>query len=81
MNATRPSFARTRNDHHRSRDDVPADLAVALAAMPVARDFFNSLSNSIQRMHIDNVNGTRNPDTRQRGIDKCVALFLNGKPR
>ena len=61
--------------------DVPADLAAALAAEPAARDFFDALSNSLQRMHVDNVNGAKTDDTRRRRIEKCVDLFLAGKQR
>ena len=32
-------------------------------------------------MHLDNVAGAKTPETRQRRIDKCVALFLGGEPR
>lgn len=60
--------------------DVPDDLAAALAAADV-RAFFNTLSNSLQRYHVDNVNGTTNPETRQRRIEKAVALFRDGKQR
>ncbi|MEP7113919.1 MAG: YdeI/OmpD-associated family protein [Ilumatobacteraceae bacterium] len=61
--------------------EVPADLAAALDTTPAARDFFKSLSNSLQRMHIDNVTGAKSLETRQRRIDKCIALFLEHKPR
>lgn len=61
--------------------DLPDDFAAALAAAPGARAFFDGLSNSLQRMHIDNVNGAKSADTRQRRIDKAVQLFLEGKPR
>ena len=46
-----------------------------------AKLFFASLSNSLQRMHVDNVTSAKTPETRQRRIDKCLALFLAGKPR
>ena len=60
---------------------VPADLAEALAADPRARSFFDGLSNSLQRYHVDTVNAARTPETRQRRIAKVVALFLEGKKR
>jgi uncharacterized protein YdeI (YjbR/CyaY-like superfamily) len=60
---------------------VPDDFASALAAAPGARDFFDGLSNSLQRYHIDSINGAKSADTRQRRIDKSVALFLAGKQR
>jgi Bacteriocin-protection, YdeI or OmpD-Associated len=41
------------------RVDVPDDLAAALAAAAC----FEGLSNSLQRMHVDNVNGAKSADT------------------
>lgn len=60
---------------------VPEDLAAALAAAPGTRAFFDGLSNSVQRSHIDNVNGAKSADTRARRIDKAVALFREGRQR
>ena len=61
--------------------DLPDDFAAALDADPRARAFYDGLSNSLQRYHVGNVTGTKNPDTRQRRIDKAIDLFLAGKPR
>jgi len=61
--------------------NVPDDFAAALAADPVAAAFFDKLSNSLQRYHVDNVNGAKAPETRQRRIDKAVAMFQAGKQR
>lgn len=61
--------------------NVPADFAAALAADERARAFFDKLSNSMQRYHVDTVNAAKSADTRQRRIDKAVALFLDGKQR
>ena len=61
--------------------DVPDDLAAALAAEPAAATFFAGLSNSLQRMHVDNVNVAKTAETRQRRVEKCIALFLAGKQR
>lgn len=61
--------------------DVPADFAGALATDPRASEFFARLSNSLQRYHIDNINAAKTADTRQRRIEKAVALFLDGKQR
>ncbi|RBY88526.1 hypothetical protein DQ240_06270 [Blastococcus sp. TF02A-26] len=60
---------------------VPHDLATALAADPTAGAFFAGLSNSLQRYHCDQVTGAKTPETRQRRIDKAVALFREGKQR
>jgi actin-like ATPase involved in cell morphogenesis len=61
--------------------DVPADFAAALAADERARAFFGTLSNSMQRYHVDSINAAKSADTRQRRIDKAIALFLDGKQR
>lgn len=61
--------------------DIPADLAAAFVANPAARSFFETLSNSMQRYHVDNINAAKSADTRQRRIDKVISLFLDGKPR
>jgi hypothetical protein len=61
--------------------DVPADFAAALAAKPSTRSFFDKLSNSVQRYHVDNITAARTDETRQRRIDKAVDLFRNGKQR
>ena len=61
--------------------NVPPDFAAALAADERAGAFFGKLSNSMQRYHVDNINGAKSADTRQRRIDKAIALFLDGKQR
>src|SRR5215469_15981923 len=61
--------------------NIPADFAAALAADERAKAFFEKLPNSMQRYHVDNVNAAKSADTRQRRIDKAIALFLNGKQR
>jgi antitoxin component of MazEF toxin-antitoxin module len=60
--------------------DVPDDLATAMADAGV-RPFFDGLANSLQRYHVDQVVGAKQPETRQRRIDKAVALFREGKKR
>lgn len=60
--------------------DVPDDLAEALAASGT-RDFFDGLANSLQRYHVDLVNGAKQPETRSRRIAKAVELFRAGKKR
>jgi hypothetical protein len=61
--------------------NVPADFAAALAADEAVEAFFGKLSNSLQRYHIDNVNAAKSAETRQRRIEKAVALFRNGQKR
>ena len=60
---------------------VPADFAAALAADEQAGAFFWKLSNSLQRYHVDSITGAKSADTRQRRIDKAVALFRAGRQR
>lgn len=61
--------------------DVPDDLAAALAAETACAEFFAGLSNSLQRMHVDSVTSAKTPETRQRRIEKALALFREGKKR
>jgi hypothetical protein len=60
---------------------LPADFAAALAGDAQASVFFGKLSNSMQRYHIDNITAAKSADTRQRRIDKAIALFRVGKQR
>jgi hypothetical protein len=61
--------------------EIPADFAAVLAADERASAFFGKLSNSMQRYHVDNINAAKSADTRQRRIDKAIALFRDGKKR
>jgi len=61
--------------------EMPDDFAAALAAQPSALAFYETLSNSLKRFHVDNINGAKTDETRARRIDKSVGLFLAGKPR
>jgi hypothetical protein len=61
--------------------DIPEDLAHALSAEPDVAAFFSKLSNSLQRYHVDNINGAKTPETRQRRVDKTISLFRQGKQR
>ena len=60
--------------------NVPEDFATAMDQAGV-RSFFDGLSNSLQRMHVDLVNGAKAPETRARRVDKAVGLFTEGKQR
>ena len=60
---------------------IPPDFRAALDADKAALAFFGTLSNSMQRFHIDNINGAKTDETRQRRIEKAVSLFLEGKQR
>lgn len=61
--------------------EMPADFARALAAARGMKAFFDALPNSLQRYHIDNINDAKAEETRQRRIDKAIALFRAGKKR
>jgi antitoxin component of MazEF toxin-antitoxin module len=61
--------------------NVPGDLTAALSADPTAGAFFATLSNSLQRYHVDNINAAKSAETRQRRIDKAISLFRQGKQR
>jgi uncharacterized protein YdeI (YjbR/CyaY-like superfamily) len=61
--------------------DMPQDLPDALAADEQARAFFDGLSNSLQRHHADSINTAKTPETRQRRVQKPLALFREGKKR
>lgn len=60
---------------------IPADFAAALAADEQAGAFFATLSNSLRRYHVDTITAAKSAETRQRRIDKAVALFQAGKQR
>jgi hypothetical protein len=61
--------------------DIPEDFGAALAADPGAAEFFGKLSNSLQRYHVTTINDAKTAETRQRRIDKAIALFRDGKQR
>lgn len=58
---------------------VPADLQAALDADPQAKAFFETLSYSNKRRHVEPIEAAKAPETRQRRIEKSVALFHEGK--
>ena len=59
--------------------EVPADFASALKKDAVAKKFFESLSYSNKRRIVLNVEGTKNPETRQRRIAKALEQLREGK--
>jgi hypothetical protein len=58
---------------------IPDDFAAALNANPDAKTFFESLSYSNKSRHTLNIEGTKNPETRQRRIEKSIADLKAGK--
>jgi hypothetical protein len=61
--------------------ELPADFAAALKADKEAQATFDKLSNSLKGYHVTQVTGTKNPETRQRRIEKSIATLHAGKPR
>lgn len=61
--------------------EEPADLAAALDAEPEARRTFDALSNSNKKWHVLQVTGAKTDETRQRRIDKSVAMLREGRAR
>lgn len=61
--------------------DLPADFIAALDAAPGTRAFFDTLSNSLQRYHVDTINDAKTAETRARRIERSIGLFASGKKR
>jgi Bacteriocin-protection, YdeI or OmpD-Associated/Domain of unknown function (DUF1905) len=61
--------------------EIPADFETALTKAPAAGTFFGTLSNSLQRYHVDSINSAKTAETRQRRIDKAIATLVAGKQR
>ncbi len=61
--------------------EIPAELAAALAATPDAKAFFDGLSYSNKRVFTLSVEGTNNPATKARRVEKAVALMREGRVR
>lgn len=57
---------------------IPADFAVALAAVPAADRVFRSLPPSHRREYLAWIAEAKKPDTRQRRIAKAVQMVLAG---
>jgi hypothetical protein len=61
--------------------ELPADFEAALNADAKAKATFEKLSNSLKGYNVSQVTGTKNPETRQRRIEKAIATLRAGKPR
>jgi hypothetical protein len=61
--------------------DVPPELAAALDADPTAKGFFDRLSYSNRRVFTLSVEGTSNPETKARRVEKAIALMREGRVR
>jgi len=60
---------------------VPADFAEALDRDPGARRFFDGLSYSVRQWHVLSIEGAKTAETRQRRIEKSVAMLHEGRAR
>ena len=60
---------------------VPADLEAALAADPDAKRTWDGLSYSNRRFHAESIDGAKTEETRQRRIEKAVAVLREGRAR
>jgi hypothetical protein len=61
--------------------EVPPELAAALDADPQAKAFFDGLSYSNKRVFTLNVEGTNNPETKARRVEKAIAMMREGRVR
>lgn len=60
---------------------MPAELATALAAQPVAQRHFAAFSPSQQREYIDWIADAKRADTRERRLAQAIEWLAEGKPR
>ena len=61
--------------------EVPEDLAAALAGDDAARGFFEGLSFSNKRWHVEQITGAKAEETRKRRVEKSMAMFREGRAR
>jgi hypothetical protein len=59
--------------------DIPEDLLQALDNLPQARDGFNQLAYSQKKIYVDWILSARQEATRQRRVEKALALLSQGK--
>jgi len=60
---------------------LPADFALALEHDSAAQLTFDGLSYSLKNYHVQQIEGAKTPETRQRRIEKSIATLHEGKPR
>ena len=63
------------------RVEIPVDLAMALAAAPEAKAFFDSLSFAKQQWHTVQVTSAKKPETRAKRVATSVAMLAAGRAR
>jgi hypothetical protein len=61
--------------------NLPADFATALETDAAAKRTFDGLSYSLKNYHVQQIEGAKTAETRQRRIEKSVATLREGKPR
>lgn len=61
--------------------DAPEDLAVALAAEPDVKAFWDTVSVSNQRWHVDQLTSAKTAETRARRLARSLDLLRSGKAR
>jgi len=61
--------------------DVPPDFALALEREPAAQAFFDGLSYSLKRYHVEQVTGAKTDATRERRIARSVEMLAAGRAR
>lgn len=66
-------------DTEKREVEVPEDFAAALTAAPAAKAAFEAMSYSHRRQHTLAIADAKTPETRQRRIEKAVAVLSSGK--
>jgi hypothetical protein len=61
--------------------NLPTDFATALERDPAAKRTFDGLSYSLKSYLVQQIEGAKTPETRQRRIEKSIATLREGKPR
>ncbi len=61
--------------------ELPADLAEALSQDDEARQFFDGLTASQKKWHVQSVESAKTPETRQRRISKSMELLRQRQAR
>ena len=59
--------------------ELPPELAAALEREPPARAFFESLSYSNQRWHVLSITAAKTAETRERRVQKSMAMLREGR--
>jgi Bacteriocin-protection, YdeI or OmpD-Associated/Domain of unknown function (DUF1905) len=61
--------------------ELPADLAEALSQDDAARQFFDGLSASQKKWHVQSVESAKTPETRQRRLGKSLEMLRQRQAR